>query len=90
MTHLRFLTQTQVATLGGNDPLKALADVEETVKLLRSKDAEMPAESHVTLGLPQGRIYSLPARVGGRFNATGVKWTAHRPQAQDAFPWLSP
>lgn len=86
MTHLRFLTQTQVATLGGNDPLKALDDVEETVRLIRSNDADMPAESHVALGAPQGKVYSLPARVGGRFNATGVKWTAHRPQAQDGFP----
>lgn len=86
MTHLRFLTQKQVATLGGSDPHKALEDVVDAVKLLRSGDAAMPAESHVTLDSAQGKIYSLPARVGGRFNATGVKWTAHRPLAQDGYP----
>lgn len=86
MTRLRFLTQTDVATLGGNNPLLALEDVVDTVKLMRAGEADMPAETHVALSSPQGKVYSLPARVAGRFNATGVKWTAHRPQAQDGLP----
>lgn len=86
MTRLRYLTQTDVITLGGNDPLQALEDVTDTVKLMRNGEATMPAETHVDLGSSQGKVYSLPARVAGRFNATGVKWTAHRPQAQDGFP----
>jgi ornithine cyclodeaminase len=86
MTSLRFLTQSQVLTLGGNDPLRAVEDIAETVRLMRAGEAAMPAETHVNLDTSQGKIYSLPARVAGRFNATGVKWTAHRPQAQDGFP----
>lgn len=46
----------------------------------------MPAETHVNLDTPLGKVYALPARVGGRFNATGVKWTAHRPRANDGYP----
>lgn len=86
MSDLRYLTQSQVAALGGSDPLLALNDVIDTVKLMRTGEASMPAETHVTLDAPQGKVYSLPARVAGRFNATGVKWTAHRPRAQDGLP----
>ncbi|VEB97532.1 alanine dehydrogenase [Cedecea lapagei] len=83
---MHILNRQQVAELGGNDPIKALQDVEDTVRLLRSGDAIMPAETHVDLDTPLGKVYALPARVGGRFNATGVKWTAHRPRAADGYP----
>lgn len=86
MSVMRYLTYSQVAALGGNDPLSAFDDVVETVKLLHSGEASMPAETHVDLTSPQGKVYSLPATVGGRFNAAGVKWTAHRPQARDGYP----
>lgn len=83
---LRFITQREVAALGGNDPLRALDDVLETVRLMRSGEASMPAETHVDLASPGGKVYALPARVAGRFNAAGIKWTAHRPQAEDSYP----
>lgn len=36
-------------------------------------------------GSPRGDVaaYALPAHVGGRFDAVGVKWTAHRPADVD-------
>ncbi|WP_202301834.1 ornithine cyclodeaminase [Dryocola clanedunensis] len=86
MSALRYLTQSQVAALGGTDPQLAFDNVVETVKLMRKGEASMPAETHVNLAAPQGKVYALQARVGGDFNATGVKWTAHRPQAQDGYP----
>lgn len=86
MPMLRYLNQHQVATLGGLDPRQALQDVTDTVRLLREGAAQMPAETHVDLATPRGKVYALPARVGGRFNATGVKWTAHRPDIDDDLP----
>ncbi|EOI3568222.1 ornithine cyclodeaminase [Cronobacter dublinensis] len=83
---MRFLSGPQVASLGGLDPHAALRDVTDTVRLIAAGDAVMPAETHVPLDTPPGKVYALPARVGGRFNATGVKWTAHRPQPQDGLP----
>ncbi|MDT3665379.1 ornithine cyclodeaminase [Cronobacter dublinensis] len=83
---MRFLSGPQVASLGGLDPHAALRDVTDTVRLIAAGDAIMPAETHVPLDAPPGKVYALPARVGGRFNATGVKWTAHRPQPQDGLP----
>ncbi|CCJ71531.1 Ornithine cyclodeaminase [Cronobacter condimenti 1330] len=83
---MRFLTGPQVAALGGLDPHAALQDVTDAVRLLDAGDAMMPAETHVPLDTPPGKVYALPARVGGRFNANGVKWTAHRPQPQDGLP----
>ncbi|EOL8945887.1 ornithine cyclodeaminase family protein [Cronobacter dublinensis] len=83
---MRFLSGPQVASLGGLDPHAALRDVTDTVRLIAAGDAIMPAETHVPLDTPPGKVYALPARVGGRFNATGVKWTAHRPQSQDGLP----
>ncbi|MDI6440543.1 ornithine cyclodeaminase family protein [Cronobacter dublinensis] len=83
---MRFLSGPQVASLGGLDPHAALRDVTDTVRLIAAGDAVMPAETHVPLDTPPGKVYALPARVGGRFNATGVKWTAHRPQPLDGLP----
>ncbi|NUW57992.1 ornithine cyclodeaminase family protein [Cronobacter muytjensii] len=83
---MRFLSGQQVASLGGLDPQAALRDVTDTVTLMASGDAVMPAETHVPLDTAPGKVYALPARVGGRFNATGVKWAAHRPQPQDGLP----
>jgi len=83
---LRVLDDEAVARLGGTDSARALADIREVVTLMRRGEAEMPAETAVDLGTPRGKAYALPARVGGRFNAAGIKWTAHRPQRPDALP----
>jgi len=83
---LRYLSAEDVLTLGGHCPKKALQDVIDVVHLMRSGAAQMPAETHVDLATPLGKAYALPASLGGRFNAAGVKWTAHRPQASDGLP----
>ncbi|EHD21461.1 MULTISPECIES: ornithine cyclodeaminase family protein [Brenneria] len=83
---LRYLSQQDVLQLGGADPHRALQDVIDVVHLMRGGEAHMPAETHIDLATPLGKAYALPAYVGGRFNAAGVKWTAHRPQAGDALP----
>lgn len=83
---LRILDDTDVARLGGTDVALALADIREVVKLMRLGEAQMPAENAVDLATPRGKAYALPASVGGRFNAAGVKWTSHRPLRPDALP----
>ncbi|MDE1189182.1 MAG: ornithine cyclodeaminase [Pantoea sp.] len=83
---MRVLDEATVALLGGDDPALALADVRAVIGLMRSGEAQMPAENHIDLATPLGKAYALPARVGGHFNAAGVKWTAHRPQRPDALP----
>ncbi|QTF09024.1 hypothetical protein HC231_14735 [Brenneria izadpanahii] len=83
---LRYLDRQAVIQLGGTDPRQAFNDVVEVVGLMRRGEAHMTPESHVDLATPRGRAYALPAGVGGRFNAAGVKWTAHRPQIQDQLP----
>ncbi len=83
---LRVLDEATVAQLGGSDIALALADVKAVIALLRLGEAEMPAENHIDLATPLGKAYALPARVGGHYNAAGVKWTAHRPERPDALP----
>jgi ornithine cyclodeaminase len=76
---MRVLSRSDVAAAGGGDIAAAMADIRHCLALLRAGDAEMPAETSVRLGPPEGRqarAYALPARVGDR---AGVKWTAHRP-----------
>lgn len=83
---LRVLDEATVAQLGGGDVALALEDVKAVIRLMRLGEAQMPAENHIDLGTPLGKAYALPARVGGSYNAAGVKWTAHRPQRTDALP----
>lgn len=86
MPVLRYLNQHHVAAFGGLDPHLALQNVIDAVYLLREGSAAMPAETQVDLATPRGKVCSLPARLGGRFNASGVKWTAHRPDLNDGQP----
>lgn len=83
---LRVLDEATVAQLGGGDVALALEDVKAVIQLMHLGEAQMPAENHIDLGTPLGKAYALPARVGGPYNAAGVKWTAHRPQRPDALP----
>ena len=83
---LRVLDETTVAQLGGGDIALALEDVKDVIRLMRAGEAQMPAENHIDLATPLGKAYALPARVGGHYNAAGVKWTAHRPERPDALP----
>jgi len=86
----RYLSQQDVAELGGADAQQAFDDICDVVTLMRRSETEMPAETYVTLLGDRGKTYALPAKVGGRFNAVGVKWTAHRPDADDGLPQAMP
>ncbi|CAN7441953.1 hypothetical protein LJR009_003774 [Bosea sp. LjRoot9] len=88
---MRVLDRAAVIAAGGADFGLALADVRDAFALLRAGEAEMPAETSVALGSPDlpGRAYALPASLGGRFQAAGVKWTAHRPALGDGQPMIT-
>lgn len=86
---LRFLGRSEVIAAGGGDIAAAVADVRAVFALLRRGGADMPAETSVALGEvpdPLARAYALPARVGGAYQAVGIKWTAHRPPLDDGVP----
>lgn len=84
---LRHLSRRDVIALGGGDIARAVEDVTEVLRLMRAGEAAMPVETAVALaGSEQAKAYALAARVGGRFGAAGVKWTAHRPPARDGAP----
>lgn len=74
-----FLTKDDLLAAGALDWDAALADIRDALALLRSGEAVMAAENVLPLGPdPRDKGYGLPARVGGRFNAAGLKWTLHR------------
>ncbi|MFI5012856.1 MAG: hypothetical protein ACHQAY_10955 [Hyphomicrobiales bacterium] len=83
-----FLDRAGVIALGGAEFSAAIRDTRDALALLRAGEAEMPAETSVALGdsRASGRAYALPAGLGGRFQAAGVKWTAHRPEIGDGLP----
>lgn len=89
--NLPVLDHAAVIATGGADFHAALADVRDAFALLRAGEAEMPAETSVALGSKDriGRAYALPAGLGGRFQAAGVKWTAHRPALADGLPMIT-
>jgi ornithine cyclodeaminase len=88
---LLLLDRASVVALGGADFAAAVRDTRDALLLLRAGEAEMPAETSVALGdsLAGGRAYALPAALGGRFQAAGVKWTAHRPEIGDGLPTIA-
>ncbi|WP_167647180.1 ornithine cyclodeaminase [Mameliella alba] len=78
----RYLNRRDLIAAGALDWDAALADVHDALALLRAGKAEMAAENVLPLGTdPRARGYGLPARVGGRFAAAGLKWAVHRPEA---------
>ena len=84
---LRFLNLADVAAAGGLEIGAAMAGLDAAWGLWRQGDAEMPAETSVSLGgSAQARAYALPARLGGTVGLAGVKWTAHRAPVQDGAP----
>ena len=79
MISLRHLSRADVLALGGGDFALALADVRETTRLLRLGEAAMVAECVLPVGTdPREKAYGLPASVGGRYDAAGLKWAMHR------------
>ncbi|GGB22752.1 ornithine cyclodeaminase [Allosediminivita pacifica] len=81
MTELYLSKQDQIRA-GALDWDAGLADIHDALSLLRVGEAEMAAENVLPLGPdPRDKGYGLPARVGGRFAAAGLKWTLHRAEA---------
>ncbi|MCJ7872120.1 hypothetical protein [Phaeobacter sp. J2-8] len=77
-----FLSQEDLVAAGVLDWDRAVADVTESLDLLHRDQAAMVAENTLSLGRdPRAKGYGLPAWVGGRFNAAGLKWSVHRPEA---------
>jgi ornithine cyclodeaminase len=77
---IRFLTRADALAAGAGDFALAIADVVDVLKLMRTGEATMVDEAALPLAAddPQAKAYALPATVGGRFGAAGVKWTVHR------------
>lgn len=73
-----YLTPEDVVDLGVNDMHAALADVEETFRLIGKGDALIPTKVAMEwpedkFG-PQNRINAMPGYLGGSVNMAGVKW----------------
>lgn len=80
----RFLNRAELVAAGALDWSAALADIHDALALLRAGEAAMAAENVLPLGAdPRDKAYGLPARVGGRFAAAGLKWTLHRAEAPE-------
>ncbi|MBO0905193.1 ornithine cyclodeaminase family protein [Jiella sonneratiae] len=79
MIALRHLSRSDVLSAGGGDFRLALDDVCDATRLLQFGEAAMVAETVMPLGAdPRDNAYGLPARLGGRFDAVGLKWAMHR------------
>lgn len=79
MISMRYLSRTDALAAGAGDWDLAVADVRDAIGLYRSGQASMVAESVMPMGAdPREKAYGLPASLGGRFDAAGLKWTVHR------------
>lgn len=86
---IRFLGRAGVVAAGGGDVALAVEDVTAVLALMRRGEAAMVPETTLPFGDdPRHAAYALPARVGGRYDALGLKWTAHRHPAPGAVPGI--
>lgn len=90
MIALRYLSRADALRAGGGDWALALDDVRDATRLLRSGEASMVPESVLPLGGdPRANAYGLPARLGGRFDAAGLKWAVHRAEPSGEVPSIT-
>jgi ornithine cyclodeaminase len=90
MNTILHLSRADAIKAGALDWAAAVEDVEATIRLLRDGQAGMVAESVMPLGAdPRNKAYSLPAFVGGRYDAAGLKWTVHRAEPTGDLPSIS-
>ncbi|MBS7699763.1 MULTISPECIES: hypothetical protein [unclassified Chelatococcus] len=90
MITLRYLSRADVVAAGGGDWPLALADIREATRLLRAGEAGMEAESVMPMGGdPRAKAYGLPAFVGGRYDAVGLKWAVHLPESRGDLPSIT-
>lgn len=78
---VRCLDRAQVTSLGGGDFDAAMADIVDVLALFEAGQARMSPECVLPLTTDDrpGYAYGLPAWVGGRFDAVGLKWSLHLP-----------
>jgi ornithine cyclodeaminase len=90
MNTVRHLSRAEAIDAGVLDWAAAIEDVHATIRLLREGNAGMVAESVMPLGAdPRNKAYGLPAFVGGKYDAAGLKWTVHRAEPVGDLPSIS-
>lgn len=90
MNTIRHLSRKDAIEAGALDWAAAVEDIHATIRLLRSGEAGMVAESVMPLGAdPRNKAYGLPAFVGGAYDAAGLKWTVHRAEPIGDLPSIS-
>ena len=90
MNTIRHLSRKDAIEAGALDWAAAIEDIQATIRLLRSGEAGMVAESVMPLGAdPRIKAYGLPAFVGGANDAAGLKWTVHRAEPIGDLPSIS-
>lgn len=85
-----FLNQEDVAKSGGNNMSLAIKTMEAVFSLHQKGDYVLPNKSVLRWGdmeseSTRGRINSMPASIGGDFNAVGIKWISSSPMNPDKF-----
>ncbi len=84
---MRYLDRRGVLDAGGGDWPRAVADVRAVLELMSRGEAAMEPECVLPMGTdPREKAYGLPARVGGTYDAAGLKWTVHRSQQIGELP----
>lgn len=90
MSTIRHLSRKDAIEAGALDWAASVEDIKATIRLLRSGEAGMVAESVMPLGAdPRNKAYGLPAFVGGAYDAAGLKWTVHRAEPIGDLPSIS-
>ncbi|ORE98582.1 ornithine cyclodeaminase family protein [Aurantimonas sp. 22II-16-19i] len=90
MITLRILSRTEALAAGAGDWSLAVEDVRETTRLLRLGEAAMVDECVLPVGTdPREKAYGLPASVGGRYDAAGLKWAMHRAAPSAELPSIT-
>lgn len=90
MLGMRHLSRADAVAAGANDWDAAVADVRDAIGLYRNGEASMVAECVLPMGAdPREKAYGLPASLGGRFDAVGLKWTVHRAGAIGDLPSIT-
>lgn len=90
MIGLRYLSRTDALRAGAGDWHRALDDVSATMRLLRSGEAGMVAETVLPMGAdPRANAYGLPAFVSGAYDAVGLKWAVHRGEPDGDAPSIT-
>jgi len=77
----RYLTQEEVARLGGLDMAATVQDMEDVFRLFGAGECELPSKAILRWGdigneHTRGHINAMPGYVGGDYDMAGIKWIA--------------